>query len=192
MEKLRRGGLETRFNRRVPRDFWLEDWEKQAIIAFHLKNPLEGYRRLTFMMLDADIVADYFRLADQPPPMGLPISTFLWLRDNLGRCFDSGYRLANLPVVSVRIDDPSQAPAMLVSDWPHGHGSGGNGLGECGVRVIHNHHHTNGSSAKGFRTEVLMFGRLVRYPKLRSVYRQASHYGSVRCINAIHNLSTKS
>ena len=41
----------------VPRDFWLEDWEKQAIIRFHLKNPLEGYRRLTFMMLDADIVA---------------------------------------------------------------------------------------------------------------------------------------
>jgi hypothetical protein len=28
-----------------------------AIIGFHLKNPLEGYRRLTFMMLDADIVA---------------------------------------------------------------------------------------------------------------------------------------
>jgi hypothetical protein len=35
----------------------LEDWEKQAIISFHLKNPLEGYRRLTFMMLDADVVA---------------------------------------------------------------------------------------------------------------------------------------
>lgn len=41
----------------VPRDFWLEDWEKQAIIGFHLKNPLEGYRPLTFMMMDADIVA---------------------------------------------------------------------------------------------------------------------------------------
>lgn len=41
----------------VPRDFWLEDWEKQAIIGFHLKNPLEGYRRLTFMVLDANIVA---------------------------------------------------------------------------------------------------------------------------------------
>ena len=41
----------------VPRDFGLEDWGKQAIIGFHLKNPLEGYRRLTFMMLDADIVA---------------------------------------------------------------------------------------------------------------------------------------
>jgi putative transposase len=41
----------------VPRDFWLEDWEKQAIGGFHLKNPLEGYWRLTFMILDADIVA---------------------------------------------------------------------------------------------------------------------------------------
>jgi putative transposase len=28
----------------------------QASINFHLQNPLEGYRRLTFMMLDADIV----------------------------------------------------------------------------------------------------------------------------------------
>jgi transposase InsO family protein len=27
------------------------------MIDFHLKNPVEGYRRLTFMMLDADIVA---------------------------------------------------------------------------------------------------------------------------------------
>src|SRR5580693_5934988 len=35
----------------------LEDWGKQAIIGFHLKNLLEGYRRLTFMMLDANIVA---------------------------------------------------------------------------------------------------------------------------------------
>jgi putative transposase len=34
----------------------LEPWEKEAIIQFHLKNPLEGYRRLTFMMLDADVV----------------------------------------------------------------------------------------------------------------------------------------
>ena len=41
----------------VPRDFWLEEWEKKAIVDFHLKNPLEGYRRLTFMMLDGDIEA---------------------------------------------------------------------------------------------------------------------------------------
>jgi len=35
----------------------LEDWERQAIAGFYLKNPLEGYRRLRFMMLDADIVS---------------------------------------------------------------------------------------------------------------------------------------
>jgi hypothetical protein len=26
----------------IPRDFWLEPWEKEAIIDFHLQNPLEG------------------------------------------------------------------------------------------------------------------------------------------------------
>ena len=52
-----RYGKVNEHNGWVPRDFWLEDWEKQAIVGFHLKNPLEGYRRLTFMMLDADIVA---------------------------------------------------------------------------------------------------------------------------------------
>jgi transposase InsO family protein len=35
----------------------LTDWEKEAIIRFHHERPLEGYRRLTFMMLDADVVA---------------------------------------------------------------------------------------------------------------------------------------
>ena len=52
-----RYGKVNEHNGWIPRDFWLEDWEKQAIINFHLKNPLEGYRRLTFMMLDGDIVA---------------------------------------------------------------------------------------------------------------------------------------
>ena len=52
-----RYGKVNEHNGWAPRDFWLEDWEKQAIIGFHLKNPLGGYRQLTFMMLDADIVA---------------------------------------------------------------------------------------------------------------------------------------
>jgi putative transposase len=50
-------GCVNEHNGWVPRDFWLESWEKEAIIGFYLKNPLEGYRRLTFMMLDADVVA---------------------------------------------------------------------------------------------------------------------------------------
>jgi putative transposase len=53
----RRLGLPNQHNGHVPRDFWLEDWEKAQIIAFHDLHPLEGYRRLTYMMLDADIVA---------------------------------------------------------------------------------------------------------------------------------------
>jgi len=52
-----RYGKVNEHNGWIPRDFWLEDWEKQAILAFHLEYPLEGYRRLTFMMLDRDIVA---------------------------------------------------------------------------------------------------------------------------------------
>jgi len=52
-----RYGKVNEHNSWVPRDFWLEQWEKQAILDFHWKNPLEGYRRLTFMMLDQDVVA---------------------------------------------------------------------------------------------------------------------------------------
>jgi putative transposase len=52
-----RYGLANEHNGQVPRDWWLEDWEKQAILHFHDRHPLEGYRRLTFMMLDADVVA---------------------------------------------------------------------------------------------------------------------------------------
>jgi len=52
-----RYGKVNEHNGWIPRDHWLEDWEEKAIIDFHQKNPLEGYRRLTFMMLDADVVA---------------------------------------------------------------------------------------------------------------------------------------
>src|SRR3954453_18776662 len=35
-----RYGKVNEHNGWVPRDFWLEDWGKQAIVGFHLKNPL--------------------------------------------------------------------------------------------------------------------------------------------------------
>jgi putative transposase len=41
----------------VPRDHWLTRDEKDRICAFARSHPLEGYRSLTFMMLDADQVA---------------------------------------------------------------------------------------------------------------------------------------
>ena len=41
----------------VPRDHWLDETEHQAIVDYFDGHPLEGYRRLTFMMLDDDVVA---------------------------------------------------------------------------------------------------------------------------------------
>ena len=52
-----RYGHANEHNGQVPRDWWLEDWEKEAILDFHDRHPLDGYRRLTFMMLDDDLVA---------------------------------------------------------------------------------------------------------------------------------------
>jgi transposase InsO family protein len=52
-----RYGKANEHNGKIPRDFWLEAWEKQAILDYHDRHPLEGYRRLAFMMLDDDIVA---------------------------------------------------------------------------------------------------------------------------------------
>lgn len=52
-----RYGKVNEHNGWIPRDFWLLDWEKQAIVDFYFQHPLEGCRRLAFMMLDADVVA---------------------------------------------------------------------------------------------------------------------------------------
>ncbi|HEX7842173.1 MAG TPA: DDE-type integrase/transposase/recombinase [Kofleriaceae bacterium] len=52
-----RYGKANEHNGHVPRDHWLLDEEKRKIIAFHERFPLEGYRRLAFMMIDQDVVA---------------------------------------------------------------------------------------------------------------------------------------
>ncbi len=52
-----RYGKVNAHNGKIPRDWWLEEWEKQAIVNYHGQHPQEGYRRLTYMMLDADVVA---------------------------------------------------------------------------------------------------------------------------------------
>ena len=52
-----RYGKAHEHNAQVPRDTWLEAWQREAIVAFHVSHPLEGYRCLTFMMLDDDVVA---------------------------------------------------------------------------------------------------------------------------------------
>jgi len=52
-----RYGKVNEHNAWIPRDFWLLDSEKQAIIDFAGEHPLDGYRRLTYMMIDANVVA---------------------------------------------------------------------------------------------------------------------------------------
>jgi len=51
----KRYGKVNEHNGWVPRDHWLEEQERQAILDFHELHPLDGYRRLTFMMIDADV-----------------------------------------------------------------------------------------------------------------------------------------
>ena len=53
----RREGKENSHNSKQPKEGWLLEWEKKAIIKFYLENKEEGYRRVTYMMIDANIVA---------------------------------------------------------------------------------------------------------------------------------------
>ena len=53
----KRFGKVNEHNAWIPRDHWLEASEPEAILTFERTYPLEGYRRLAFMMLDADVVA---------------------------------------------------------------------------------------------------------------------------------------
>jgi putative transposase len=52
-----RYGKVNEHNTWVPRDHWLTAEEKHKTIAFAHDHPLEGYRRLTYRMIDEDVVA---------------------------------------------------------------------------------------------------------------------------------------
>jgi len=56
-EWIKRYGKANEHNALVPRDHWVTAVERAAIVAFHAGHALDGYRRLTFMMLDQDVVA---------------------------------------------------------------------------------------------------------------------------------------
>jgi putative transposase len=53
----RRRGSPNRHNAALPKDGWLMAWEKAAIVGFYHAHRGEGYRRLAWMMVDADVVA---------------------------------------------------------------------------------------------------------------------------------------
>ena len=53
----RRFGLPNYHNGKMPKSFWLEDWEVEAIVEYAKQHPGVGYRYLTYEMLDRDVVA---------------------------------------------------------------------------------------------------------------------------------------
>ena len=53
----RRYGQAIEHNAKVPRDHWLEQWERDAIVRGFMAHPEDGYRRLTYTLMDADVVA---------------------------------------------------------------------------------------------------------------------------------------
>jgi transposase InsO family protein len=52
-----RYGRVNEHNSWIPRDHWILEHERDAIVQFFVEHPLDGYRRLAFMMIDADVVA---------------------------------------------------------------------------------------------------------------------------------------
>lgn len=53
----KRYGSKNQHNAPIPRWFWLLESEKEAILAYYEQHPEEGYRRLSYMMLDDDVAA---------------------------------------------------------------------------------------------------------------------------------------
>jgi hypothetical protein len=52
-----RVNLDNKHNGVIPKKHWLLPWEQRAIINYAQAHPNEGYRRMTFMMLDECVVA---------------------------------------------------------------------------------------------------------------------------------------
>lgn len=50
-------GQPNHHNSVVPKNNWILDWEKEAIVNYAKSHIGEGYRRLTYMMLDENVVA---------------------------------------------------------------------------------------------------------------------------------------
>jgi len=52
-----RYGKDNAHNGKIPRDYWVHDWEKDVIIKYYLDHLNDGYRRVSYMMLDENMAA---------------------------------------------------------------------------------------------------------------------------------------
>jgi len=99
-------------------------------------------------------------------------------------------RVADLPVMAERIDNSSEPPAVVVIDRYNFFRTGGNGLGKDGIRVRNDQDHSRCTAFKGFRAEVIMLGRFVGHPKVRTVDRKRC-YNRTRVIEKKNFLCTE-
>jgi putative transposase len=105
-------------NSHIPRDGWLQAWEKQAIIDFHRRFPLEGYRRLTSMMLDQDVVAvspsSVYRVLKGA---GL-LDRNKWAPSKKGKGFVQPLKAHDLEPTGISTSPTSTSPAPSTSSAP--------------------------------------------------------------------------
>src|SRR5277367_3928302 len=87
-------------------------------------------------------------------------------------------------MVSERIDDSPQAPAILVTDGPNHGGPCCDGPIESGIRVFHGHHHPHRTAAERLGAEVQVRGRLVCEPEFGCPYGEPSDHRSTFAVDA--------
>src|SRR5580704_7626797 len=94
-------------------------------------------------------------------------------------------------MVSIRIDDSSYAPTMLIADRPNDGGSGCHGPFEKAIRIVHGHHHPDRATTQRLGAKIEVFRRLVGKPELGAFYRQLSDHRATVGIKAEQFYSAK-
>ena len=84
--------------------------------------------------------------------------------------------LADLPMVSERVDDSSYSPTVLVANRPHHFGSCCDSPVECGIWVLRNQEEPNRPTAERLGAEVEVLRGLVGEPEFGSAHGQLSDY----------------
>src|SRR5262245_23932410 len=94
-------------------------------------------------------------------------------------------RAADLPMVSERINDTPETPAIFVSHWRYLGCACRDGLCAHRRRVFHNQQHSNRASAKRFGAEVEMLRGFFSDPKLRAGNRQLSEAAALNTVQLV-------
>ena len=79
------------------------------------------------------------------------------------------------PMMSERINDPSETPAMGISHWTNLRRPGTNGLRTNRRRIFHPQKHANRTSAQCFGTEIFVRRGFFSDPELRARNGQLTH-----------------